>query len=710
MRPDRHAFSSNPAHQLANHRHPYDSREPSVGNKRNYRPLLSDSGIARSRSISIEMPPQKTDLFRPKVFQPREPAAGTPEELPVEQKQIGFAGGLDADRHSSHAYPFITKIESRPQPQPDRQAPESIAAENRAAWERQRKELRRLAREKDLVIEELTARGERLARQLGEAKAEAARNALLAETDKRIFDEEARKSAELLASNSRTLRELRAKLDAAEAEKKSLEDRAAQSGQQADRLQSAVGELGARLASAAELEQAARAESAQARERLQQAAENQDRLREHSGAQIDGLQGLNLALDAELRTLKQHAARQASLISSLEAEIARLADDNRALNKRLLAAHSSLEKTTVAEEEFSHAQRENLSRIEELEKKLEDFTEEAGSLEKRRADAEDRLRKTESKLQACTTQLAAAQALQSQLKSELLLKQKENEELNQFVYRLESELRETAETVSGFEAELQEKVRDIEQRERKTGGAAELVRQLEEERDSLAQKYDILLEEVAAFKAAAQEFELKNGYLEDTIKRLEADLAQRDQKVQRHYQIGAVERAAFEERQVSETLEKKLEQAIGTMAVTDGSKKLRILKASMDEKEKELVQLAAFCKSLQSEVLNLRPLSRTNKQLQQQVADLQAENESMVGMLQSMQAEVRAFAKKGDQQRETEMYARDRLATEKRRVEDLARTHGDDVEKLALQNVALLMKLALAYAEVDRLSARDRPK
>ncbi len=721
MRAERNAFLSNPGQQTLPPRHPYDCRDQSIGSKRtnNYRPLLSDAANHRSRSISIEMQPHKTDHFQPKIFQHRDQPPANLDPLPADQRQASYAVDFDADRYASNhshansssnskaqAYPFITKIESKQlPPQPDRLVNESIiAAETRAVWDKQKKELKRIAREKDLIIEELTARNERLTRQLSESKAEIERIKMMTETDKRIFDEESLKSAELLSNNSRVLKETKAKLDAAEADKKAFADKLEQTNQQLEALQTDFQGLNEKLENTAQSEQQAQTDYLQLKEKLKQSEETNERLRKDSNAHFDDLRGLNKSLESELRSLQQHSDRQGNLISSLETEIAKLTDTNTSLNKRLQAMQSSLEKTTVAEEEFSQIQRDNLIKIEDLERKLEDFTSEAESLEKKRTDSEEKLRKAELRLQSTQTQLSTAHALQQQLKNELLLKQKENEELNHFVYRLESELRETAETVSSIEVELQDKVRDIELRERKTSDNSELVRQLAQERDSASEKYHILLEETALFKATAQDIELKNGYLEDTIKRLEAELAQRDQKVGLAHQIGAIERAALGERQVSE----KLEQAISTMAVTDGSKKLRLLKASLEEKEKELTQLAGFCKSLQSELLNLRPLSRTNKQLQQQVADLQSENESMAGLLQGLRSELQTQARRGDQQRETEMYARDRLATEKRRVEDLARSHSEEVEKLALQNVTLLMKLSLAFAEIDRLTSRGR--
>ena len=114
------------------------------------------------------------------------------------------------------------------------------------------------------------------------------------------------------------------------------------------------------------------------------------------------------------------------------------------------------------------------------------------------------------------------------------------------------------------------------------------------------------------------------------------------------------------------------------------------------DKEHELVELATYCKSLQNELLTLRPLSRTLKTLSQ-------ENERLLSSLQLAEEEASKSRREGRWQ---EMEREEELI----RLREEMRVLKREKEKLEEKNGGLMSRLAQAYAEAERSDTYRRNK
>jgi chromosome segregation ATPase len=424
-------------------------------------------------------------------------------------------------------------------------------------------------------------------------------------------------------------------------------------------------------------------EKGQEKESLKQARAEIDKMRLECGKALEALKisrELEDKLQTELETVRNENARHMSdmelterkrneelcdRIDTMGQKIGQLTRANEDLQRDLVSAQSEIERQRGRLESQSHlvqnlqdslaektgdlenarrSREDTLNTIDSLEQKLEQLTEDIQSLSSANTLLEGRLAQASSELHSLTTStLPTLTSTLSQQRTELALKTQEVADLNAFIYKLESELRDTAVVLRTLEGELkQKKEEDEEERDRLLGA-------LREERDRREQ-VEGLLQDIARER---DRLDSRGRELEDRLRTAEDK-----------------ERTAAKEREASESREKELVNEI-------------------EGKEGELVELATFCKSLQGEVLTLRPLSRTLK-------TLSTENENLVSTLNSIEADYEEFKK--------EMMWKEN--DNNQRTEELQHENNRLIGELARVNertTTVMAKLATAYAEIERL-------
>lgn len=350
---------------------------------------------------------------------------------------------------------------------------------------------------------------------------------------------------------------------------------------------------------------------------------------------------------AEIEDLKQEKAKQREAVDSLEAELSKR-------NEEL--------------EQIYLDQTDQLSKIEELEARVRSFMKEVEVSNTEKESLKIKVDKLETDL---ATKGGAREpglsATISQLKSELIQKQQENADLNEFIYKLERELQDTEDTIKSLEHEI---------RERGEHESLNEDRKYASNKSDQQEKFKIFEDEIERCRDVCQELELKNGYLEDRVKRLQSDLDREREVIGKECQreLLITKRELQETRQELEGYEKQAEE-ISTVLQT---------------KENELVQLATFCKSLQNELLMVRPVSRNAKKLE-------AENKDLLMALDQVEKDFEEF-------RNAVEWREHQLLMDKERAEDEAKCKKAECEDALYKNGQLISRLSQAYSEIEKNS------
>lgn len=441
-------------------------------------------------------------------------------------------------------------------------------------------------------------------------------------------------------------------------------------------LQHSLKELKEEIQSWSERYQISEEEKSQEKESLKQARIEIDKMRIECGKALDALKisrELEDKLQTELETVRNENSRHLNdmemterkrneeLCDRIEAmgqKIGQLTRANEDLQKDLTSAQNEIERQrnrlesqsnlvqnlqdalnekTSELEEARKSREETLDTIDNLEQRLDQYTQDVQSLSSTNASLESRLAQASSELHSLTTStLPTLTSTLSQQRTELALKTQEVSDLNSFIYKLETELRDTAMVLRTLEAELkQKKAEDEEERDG-------IGRQLGEERTRREQA-----------ETNCAELRREVDRLGDRLK--------------------AAEERERERSDLLHGLQKKEQELV----------------AEIETKEGELVELATFCKSLQSEVLTLRPLSRTLK-------TLSAENENLVNTLNAIEADYEEFKKEVMWKENDNGQAIEELQAENSRL-------SGELTRMNERNGTVMAKLAIAYAEIERL-------
>lgn len=388
-------------------------------------------------------------------------------------------------------------------------------------------------------------------------------------------------------------------------------------------------------------------------------------------------------------------------IKELEEEAFKKQVDNGKLRKavdelsfRLKEKEGELRRQRVSRKscKSSQSQQSAVYKVEEMERKVEEFVKEVEILENSKLEIESEFTAAQYKIKKLNSQLSGALAVQSQLRSELILKSQEIEDLNQFVYKLENELKETAETVKIFEEELSSKVSKVNtfqantqgQNQRETG----LTVSPGPERATNMTKESTFhnpedLEQLNQKDSQLSELENELSELSSKLQSLEQAFSQ--QALTLRHREDRIERLEGEVRNA----EKQREE--GEMA----RNRLREARKGLEEKDKELVHLATFCKSLQQELLTLRPLSRTLKHQTAQIEELTQDNEELANSLQIISEkyeELNLHQMTKSQQNDDNFPPYEAISARR------------EIDNLAAKNGTLLVQLALAFSEIERLA------
>ena len=377
----------------------------------------------------------------------------------------------------------------------------------------------------------------------------------------------------------------------------------------------------------------------------------------------------------ENESLRNEIERLSVLVDEKERQTQNLLSENARVKERMENQNGLIEKLqtalanrSAAVDEHESSQRDNLEKLIELQSKVQSYVQEVEELTSDKEEVEQKYQTACEELHSLTTStLPSLSSTISHLRSELALKQQENAELNAFTYRLESEIKETASTIKQLELELQQKL-DYE--------AKSMQEQHENELLNMKTLQKSAEQEVDRIKRQCNELDLKNGYLEDTVARLKTELQDNKQ--------------SFEKRE--QEIRKGIEEA-----KKEASKQIKTLSDSADHKENELVQLATFCKSLQTELLSLRNASRNNKNLFTENIELQGEASQLQSRLEACEEQFEEF------RRDVE-WKEDKLAEEKSMIEKELALKNKELERLQEKNEQLKCKMAVAYAEIEKLT------
>ena len=357
----------------------------------------------------------------------------------------------------------------------------------------------------------------------------------------------------------------------------------------------------------------------------------------------------------------RHLNRYAAEIDDLKTSKARLRDENSRLESQLTNKIEELEQIYID-------QTDQLSKIEELESKVRSFMREVEMTNTEKDSLKLKVDKLETEL---TTKQGSNEsglaAMVSQLKSDLIQKQQENADLNEFIYKLESELQETEDTIKSLEHEIREHA-DYDSKQDN--------RMYQSNKSDNQEKFRLLEDEIDRVKEVCQELELKNGYLEDRVKRLQSEL-DRERDV------------------IGKECQRDLIQT--TRQLTDARRKLECYENQTEDmsnivqtKDEELVQLATFCKSLQNELLVLRPSSRNIKRLE-------SDNTRLAEALSQVECDFDEF-------RHAVEWREHQLIMDKERAENDAKCKKDECEDALYKNGQLIARLSQVYSDIEKNS------
>ena len=355
----------------------------------------------------------------------------------------------------------------------------------------------------------------------------------------------------------------------------------------------------------------------------------------------------------------RHLNRYAAEIDDLKTSKARLRDENSRLESQLTNKIEELEQIYID-------QTDQLSKIEELESKVRSFMREVEMTNTEKDSLKLKVDKLETEL---TTKQGSNEsglaAMVSQLKSDLIQKQQENADLNEFIYKLESELQETEDTIKSLEHEIREHA-DYDSKQDN--------RMYQSNKSDNQEKFRLLEDEIDRVKEVCQELELKNGYLEDRVKRLQSEL-DRERDV------------------IGKECQRDLIQT--TRQLTDARRKLECYENQTEDmsnivqtKDEELVQLATFCKSLQNELLVLRPSSRNIKRLE-------SDNTRLAEALSQVECDFDEF-------RHAVEWREHQLIMDKERAENDAKCKKDECEDALYKNGQLIARLSQVYSDIEK--------
>jgi len=367
----------------------------------------------------------------------------------------------------------------------------------------------------------------------------------------------------------------------------------------------------------------------------------------------------NQTLEVELKSLRSTLAQKDKELELSEHKLQELIY----VKASNLSAESSAAEKNSQIETLKHSLSESTDRIQRLEKKIQEFSHEASIIQQDRLSLESKLQSTSQELSKMTRQVVPKlQDHIEQLNEELDSKCRENEELHEVVYRLESEINDTAAALKSLENELMAKIESEVDKATKN---------LQETNENQGMRIEQLELEQASSQAIIKQLEDKANYLQT------ARSAQKDESSKKQR----------EDARREEELETLSAEIISLNAkIEEGQVMLRT-------KENELIQLATFCKSLQSELMTLRPLSRNVKLITQ-------ENQSLMESLKKIEAEFEEYKR--------EVEVKEVLLVEERdRVVKLNKDIRENSKQLAEKNTQLVSRLAVNYAELDRQSQNN---
>lgn len=269
------------------------------------------------------------------------------------------------------------------------------------------------------------------------------------------------------------------------------------------------------------------------------------------------------SLETSTKDLKEELTTAHSILSLLESELLTLKQQDQAQKKNEIPAAQTQILPPIPN-------------LQELEEKIKSLETENENL------AKDSLNKLEE-IKALEERLKETERLGEEGK-------KGRERLTEEVLRLNGE-------VEKIKANIEERV--SEQVKEKV---FEAVRQKDYLLQQSEAKVQQLENELSESKKMAQEMELKSGYLTDVLKRNELSFEAEKKKLLEHA------RKEIQDIQKSNT------------NVQEHNKKLQSLREIIEVKEGELVQLATYCKTLQTELSALRPAAKRAKELELELA------------------------------------------------------------------------------------------
>ena len=212
--------------------------------------------------------------------------------------------------------------------------------------------------------------------------------------------------------------------------------------------------------------------------------------------------------DSRMQQLHATIQRYIDRCAVLEREVGTKDDIISDLRSRLEGKVSRLERV---EEEFEKYKKDSMGRVGTIESEMKACIKEY--------DAD--MKHMSEKARNMNSKLFIQQSINSQLMNDNLMKQKEIEDLNKFIYQLEEELKNTESSIKSFENDLYKKIKDMSD----TSSMVHIdeYNRVVRDRDDAIGKYNDLLDDVRSYDAIIQDRDTLISTLKNTVQSIRMD-------------------------------------------------------------------------------------------------------------------------------------------------------------------------------------------